>query len=633
MGWNGRRLRFGTWGALFLSSAVIAWPLVGAAQIPTVAGGAGGQILVRVYEPDGSPFRKSAIVTLRSTTLLTNSTTPTTDAGQALFTGLSAGDYVVEVSAPGYRTAQANAVIAADKEIENIDVRLELDTGREGVQQVPGPPILAPKALKEMEQGMQALQAGKLDQAEEHLNRAQKLAPGFPDVNYLLGLLWMRRNDNAKARSYLEKAVAMAPKHALALQALGEVMFLQGDYGHAIEVLGRSIAQRPNSWRAHWLEGASYFQQRDFKKAREECAEALRQGQNKAGSVRFLLGAAEASLGEREEALATLELFLRDEPKSPQAATAKKIVEQLRAVQESESSGGGALKAVEDGSSLPVSGNSVAAALPPVAPLAEREWAPPNVDDQRPDLETGASCPMATITSSAGAHVEELVKDIDRFTATEELEHISLSRLGVPLARELRTFSYVAAIRKIGPRELDVQEYRDGSVSMQGFPGHLATVGLPVLALVFHPYYRNEFDFQCEGLGKRNERAAWVVHFRQRDDQMSEMRVFWVNGRSFPIRLKGRAWIDATSMQILAMEADMIKPVPEIRLRRDFQIIEYGPVEFQKTKTALWLPRSAEWYCDFMGHRYHRRHSFSHFMLFSVEDRQQIGAPKIADQN
>jgi hypothetical protein len=123
-----------------------------------------------------------------------------------------------------------------------------------------------------------------------------------------------------------------------------------------------------------------------------------------------------------------------------------------------------------------------------------------------------------------------------------------------------------------------------------------------------------------------------VVHFRQREDRMSEMRVYRVSGTSFPVRLKGRAWIDANSSQILAMEADMAKPVPEIRLARDYQMIEYGPVEFRRASEPMWLPKSADWYCNFMGQRYHRRHSFSQFLLFSVDETQKISAPKEAEQ-
>src|SRR5262249_31261224 len=84
------------------------------AQIPTeVPLGAKGQIHVRVQEGGGSPFGRLATVTLRSSSGLTNTTTSTSDAGQALFTGLPAGQYMIEVSAPGYRTEQEQAIIAA----------------------------------------------------------------------------------------------------------------------------------------------------------------------------------------------------------------------------------------------------------------------------------------------------------------------------------------------------------------------------------------------------------------------------------------------------------------------------------------------------------------------------------------
>jgi len=42
----------------------------------------------------------------------------------------------------------------------------------------------------------------------------------------------------------------------------------------------------------------------------------------------------------------------------------------------------------------------------------------------------------------------------------------------------------------------------------------------------------------------------------------------------------------------------------------------------------LWLPKSADWYSSLSDQRYHRRHTFTHFLLFSVDDFQKIGKPK-----
>jgi hypothetical protein len=75
-----------------------------------------------------------------------------------------------------------------------------------------------------------------------------------------------------------------------------------------------------------------------------------------------------------------------------------------------------------------------------------------------------------------------------------------------------------------------------------------------------------------------------------------------------------------------------MRPVPEIRLMRDHQLIEYGPVDFRNATTRLWLPKSADWYCSLSGQRYHRRHTFSNFLLFSVDDTQKIGKPTEAER-
>src|SRR5260370_21771705 len=102
--------------------------------------------------------------------------------------------------------------------------------GRAEMQGSPGQSVLGSKALKETEKGPQALQAGKLDEAETHLKRALQLAPGFPDVNYLMGVLWIEKHDAAQARGYLQKTGQRAPKHAPAFLALGETELVQKHY-------------------------------------------------------------------------------------------------------------------------------------------------------------------------------------------------------------------------------------------------------------------------------------------------------------------------------------------------------------------------------------------------------------------
>jgi hypothetical protein len=92
--------------------------------------------------------------------------------------------------------------------------------------------------------------------------------------------------------------------------------------------------------------------------------------------------------------------------------------------------------------------------------------------------------------------------------------------------------------------------------------------------------------------------------------------------------LRGRAWIATDSYQIVRMETDLVNTLPEIRLFADHTMVEYGPVRFKSRNVEMWLPQSAEVYSDWRGKRMHRRHSFSNFILFSVDEEQSISEPK-----
>jgi hypothetical protein len=162
------------------------------------------------------------------------------------------------------------------------------------------------------------------------------------------------------------------------------------------------------------------------------------------------------------------------------------------------------------------------------------------------------------------------------------------------------------------------------------FPGGVATLGLPALALIFHPYNAGNFEMSCEGLSRWNGAPVWQVHFRQRADKPNTFREYRIgqNGPAFPVGVRGRAWIAKDSYQILRMETDLVAKIPQIRLVADHMVVEYGPVSFRNKNVQMWLPQTAELYSEWKGHRIHRIHSFSNYLLFSVDEKQQISAPK-----
>jgi hypothetical protein len=141
---------------------------------------------------------------------------------------------------------------------------------------------------------------------------------------------------------------------------------------------------------------------------------------------------------------------------------------------------------------------------------------------------------------------------------------------------------------------------------------------------------RNNFEMTCEGLGTWNQKATWLVHFQQRQDKPRRIQSYLVNGKVYLVNLKGRAWISADTFQVVRLESDLMTQIKEIQLLSEHQVVDYAPVRFPKSKAELWLPKSAELYFDFRKHRYFRRHSFNHFMLFSVDTEEKRKEPKEA---
>lgn len=271
------------------------------------------------------------------------------------------------------------------------------------------------------------------------------------------------------------------------------------------------------------------------------------------------------------------------------------------------------------------------AALPTRSALPAREtrlpgdlWVPPDIDHVKLAVNAGAPCPLPDVLDRAGKRVEELVTNLDRFTAVESVEHQSVNGAGKLAQVQARKFDYVVSIGPGPGGYLNVQEYRSRSPNPEQFPDQIATEGTPSLVLVFHPAYARDFDMKCEGLGEWQGHPAWQVRFEQRRDRQNRLSNVVVKNKLYNVRLRGRAWILADSYQVARLETDLADTIPAIKLRLEHMNVEYRPVAFPGRQTELWLPASAELFLDFADRRFYRKHSFTNFTLFSVDVNQQF---------
>jgi len=281
----------------------------------------------------------------------------------------------------------------------------------------------------------------------------------------------------------------------------------------------------------------------------------------------------------------------------------------------------------------PAPSTSISAPAPTVtppliaSPPASR-WIPPGIDDMIPAVEAGVACPVQQVISGAGRRMKELVESLQKFSATENVEHFNIDAGGSRGKPEDRTFDYVVTIAQSKAGVFSLDEYRNGSLDPAQFPAQIATIGLSATALIFHPSIISDFNVTCEGLGQWDGHPAWQIHFAQRADRPNRTREYVIAKTHYPVPLKGRAWIDAGTYQVRRLETQLMKPVPEIALTQEYMAIDYGSVRFHTHHEELWLPLDAEAYWERHGRRFYRRHTFSDFKVFAVDSAQQINAPK-----
>jgi tetratricopeptide (TPR) repeat protein len=532
------------------------------------------------------------------------------------------GQYDIEVSAVGYLTTHKNVMVGGALNTYRIDVVLQPDPSAVDLD-APITSGISAKARKETQRAVAALKSGEYKQAQKHLEAAYKMAPSSTDVNFLLGYLFVQKKDLSQAKAYLGNASNAGVHNVQALTLLGRLQLQEKDYAQATSTLERAVAANGDYWIAHNLLADTYLHQKEYEKARGQAELAIDKGKGAGGTSQMILGEALANLGRNQEALDALNRFLQSNSSSPAAPQVRDFIAFVERRLANPAAAAEPAPKIE----APIA-NAEGSAEADDLRLSIKTWEPPGVDDVKPSVAADVACPYDKVVDQAGVRVKELVDNVARFQAIEDLVHENVDELGHATSKETRQFNYLAEISGAKPGWLEVNEYRGVASAPADFPDQIATRGLPALALIFHPVMRDNFQMTCEGLGDWRGQATWLVHFRQRDDKPNRIHAYNVGHDVYEVGLKGRAWIAANNFQIVHMESDLVNPMRKIQLLTEHESVDYGPVFFEKKKEELWLPKSADLYFDFRRHRYHRRHSFDHFMLFSVDSSEQRKEPK-----
>src|SRR5208282_4867141 len=515
----------------------------------------------------------------------------TTDEHSEAALGLLFGKYEIEISAVGYLSERKEIQASNTLITTRIDVVLHHDPS--AVDLNISDEAVPAKARGALKHAVSALKSANLKEARKSLDAAYKLAPQNPDVNYLLGYVAYEEKDLARSRSYLATAANVSTHNVRALILLGQVELVQEDYPAAATTLEKAVDANSDNWTAHSLLANAYLKLKKYEEARRQAELAIAKGKGGANAANLALGQALVNLGKKDAGIQALKTFVQNSPTDPAVPQVRDLIATL-----------------ERPSAVPLPGTTIVRTSSPVIdpifatpelPVSINPWRPAGIDEAKPSVAEGVSCPVDSVIEMSGERVKQLVDDVSRISAIEHLVHEQVDEMGNSITKETRSYDYVASISEDKPGYLAVDENRLERMARADFPDRIASGGFATLALVFHPHMRENFEMTCEGLGNWHGQAAWLVHFKQRADRPALISEYNIGGETYSLRLKGRAWITADKFEIVRIESELIDPMPQIQLRCEQQVVEYGPVQFKKN-VGLWLPTKAEIYLDYRKH-------------------------------
>jgi len=318
--------------SLFLIAAEVSLMSLVCAQRPDVGGmqppGPGGSVAVAiaVRDPQGAPPQTPATVRLFSITTGYDASTITGGTSDAVLS-VPPGDYTVEVRCDGYQQARDELKVSPLETETYFMVMLQPAHATTENRSAKGT-VMSPQLQKIVARGLDAMHVRDCELAEKQFRKGVQMAPGNPELAFLLGTAAFCLQHTDLARKNFERAVNLDPSHERALLSLGEMQLSAKETSLAIATLEKAQSVNASDWRVHVVLANAYWRAgHRLNDAEAQAALAVQLTKYKNGSARLLLGEIQYAQGNAAEARKTWQRLIDDLPSDPAAATAKHKLE------------------------------------------------------------------------------------------------------------------------------------------------------------------------------------------------------------------------------------------------------------------------------------------------------------------
>lgn len=601
----------------------------------------------KVVDPENHAQLEGARVELRTFTGATVGTAFTRTGGSFEFLNVGVGSYDLIVQQAGYHmvTQRLDVVQSILGLSVELHPNLTMTSATPGMPPVSARELSIPRMAREsMDKGL-ALIDKKSDYrgSIKQFERAIKSYPEYYEAYTEIGIACMHTGNNPGAEQALRKAAELSREQdADVLSWLATLLNDSQRFADAEPIARKALELDSSSWQANAELARSLLGLIRPAEA-EKSALAASKLQPENALLYLVLANVHSQLENPSAFLEDLTNYLRLAPTGPVADKAreqqKQLQDKLRDLQQTSvapapnPSSTIAADATNDGAAempVPLPSNFDDS---PIVKSGEQEldpvlWPPANVDASLPPVVSGVSCSLEKVLKGTRQRVQELLENVDRFTATEVVNYAEIGRDGRATRSLKYNFDYLASFSLARDGDLRFEESRTQIGKGNPTPLPIRTVGLAVGAAVFHPLRFDDFEITCEGLGQWHAKPAWLLRFEQRPDRQPRFQAVLSDGKWYDVKLKGRAWISPESSQIEHIDFDLLEAIPPIRLQTEHMSLDYSGVDFPNRKLQLWLPQSVSFYIDIGGHRFLNRHQLSNYILFAVDTSQDIQLPR-----
>jgi tetratricopeptide (TPR) repeat protein len=294
------------------------------------------RLVVRVAFSNGGACDNSTRVTLMGIGGPAASESPNRNC-EAEFFNIPAGTYQLTVSGMNFNTVDAGSIPISPAGPGELEVRVDRAGGAGRADGAPASAFVGvaelnipSSARKEFDKANELIRKQDFAKAIQRLNKAIAIYPAYSGAYNNLAVIYSRLGDGAHEREALQKAISINDHFAPGYVNLGRMNIRAGNYPEAEAALNKASSLDPNDAMTMVLLTYVEFmdQHIDQAIATSRKAHSLLQGQH--AFVHQVAARAFEQKHDRANAIAELDLFLKEEQTGPRAEIVRKELASLQ---------------------------------------------------------------------------------------------------------------------------------------------------------------------------------------------------------------------------------------------------------------------------------------------------------------